>query len=75
MLKIKLPPWRSSPLRFWNRAGSDELQSAPQALLGTEIKTFCEGSYRQTGIPLQGRVSKLSPKVVDNVPVTSLPSN
>lgn len=73
MLKIKLPqlPW--SQLRFWNRADSGELRSVPQALLGTETKAFCEGSSRQTGTPLQGQVSKLSPKVVDNIPVTYPP--
>jgi hypothetical protein len=73
MLKIKLPqlPW--SQLRFWNRADSGELQSVPQALLGTETKAFCEESFRQTGTLPQGQVSKLSPKVVDNVQVTYPP--
>ena len=73
MLKIKPLhlPW--SLQRFWNRADSGELQSAPQALLGTETKAFCEESSRQTGTLLQGQVSKLSPKVVDNVQVTYPP--
>ena len=73
MLRIKPLhlPW-SQP-RFWNRADSGELQSVPQALLGTETKAFCEGGFRQTGTPLQGQVSKLSPKVVDNVQVTYPP--
>ena len=73
MLKIKLPQSQLSLPRFWNRADSAELQSVPQALLGTETKAFCEESFRQTGTLPQSQVSKLSPKVVDNVQVTYPP--
>jgi len=73
MLRIKQPQLPLSPPRFWNRADSAELQSVPQALLGTETKAFCEESLRQTGTLRQGQDSKLSPKVVDNVQVTYPP--